>query len=499
MTAGAGDVPGDGEPEDAAAEDGRTAAGQPGAAAGDPATGGPAQPAAGQREADTGAPVAGGRAQDADAAGPKTNGRQDAAEAAPGPSGTAPRRGFSRRAFLGGAAAGTALGALGAIGTEAFLDRQRVGSTMDLAASYPFYGQAHQGGVTTPPQRYCVYSTFDMTSTSVRDLQVVLARWSAAISLLQAGKPVGEVQPPTGQGVPSDTGEAYGLDPASLTVTVGLGPSLFDSRFGLAGRRPRLLQKLPSLPSDNIDPALDGGDLSLQACADDPQVAYHAVRNLARIARGQVQTRWTVLGFGRASAGPGQQTPRNLMGFKDGTRNATTTDLQRQYVWAHDSDQRWMRGGTYQIARKIRMRLEIWDADRVGDQEETFGRTKREGAPLSGGTEFTTPDFHRRGPDGQPRIPVDSHIALAAHEHNDGVRILRRPYNYTDGLDADGQLDAGLIFICYQNDPEHFVRIQRRLGASDRLNEYISHIGSALFAVPPAPREGHYLAEGLFS
>lgn len=409
-------------------------------------------------------------------------------------------RGMSRRAFLGTAAAGIALGALGGSGTTAYLNRPSAGSDIDLRNSYPFYGTGHQGGVVTTPQRYCVYGTFDMTSTSRTDLQTLLARWSAAISLLQAGKPVGQVAPEGVNGLPGDTGEATGLDPASLTVTVGLGPSLFDGRFGLASRRPKHLHPLPTLPSDAIRPELDGGDLSIQACADDPQVAYHAMRNLARIARGQAQTRWTVLGFGRASAGPGQETPRNLMGFKDGTRNVNTPELQRKHVWiAGDQDRGWMRGGTYQVVRKIRMRLEIWDADRIGDQEQTFGRTKLDGAPLSGGHEFTEPNFHSRGSDGDPKIPTDSHVALAAHENNHGVRILRRPYNYTDGLDSEGQLDAGLIFLCYQRDPAFFTELQRRLGASDRLNEYISHIGSGLFAIPPAPEQGHYLAEALFS
>ena len=221
---------------------------------------------------------------------------------------------------------------------------------------------------------------------------------------------------------------------------------------------------------------------------------------LATVARGTATVRWTVIGFGRASAGPTQSTPRNLMGFKDGTRNVSTDDEYDRFVWLDDASG-WMAGGTYQVVRKIRMNLETWDADVVSDQQRVFGRTKVEGAPLSGGSEHTTPDFHARAPhgtEGGTAIDPRSHVALAAHENNGGVKILRRGYNYTDGLNQYGQLDAGLLFAAYVNDPEHFTRLQRRLGASDRLNEYVSHIGSGVFAVPPAPRKGSYIGEQLF-
>ncbi|HEY6575219.1 MAG TPA: Dyp-type peroxidase, partial [Mycobacterium sp.] len=203
--------------------------------------------------------------------------------------------------------------------------------------------------------------------------------------------------------------------------------------------------------------------------------------------------------FGRASAGPGQETPRNLMGFKDGTRNVATDQEYAKFVWVKNSDQPWMDGGTYQVVRKIRMLLETWDTDRVGNQQNIFGRHKQEGSPLTGASEFDTPDFSSKDRAGAPVIAPVAHIALAARENNDGVMIRRRSYNYTDGLDTDGQLNAGLLFISYQNDPQHFIRLQNRLGAHDLLNEYIRHIGSAIFAIPPAPEEGHYIAQALFS
>jgi len=412
----------------------------------------------------------------------------------------------SRRRLIQGAGVGAgAVVALGAgfAGGRASADGADVpmtddGVLVDLNASHAFYTGSHQAGIETPQQRHTVFMTFDLTTTSTQDLQRLLAQWSAGIAQLQAGLPVGSVQPASPVGVPADTGEAYGLGPASLTVTVGLGPGVFDDRFGLADKKPKLLADLPRLPSDRLRPELTGGDLSLQACADDPQVAYHAVRVLARLGRGIVNTRWTVLGFGRASAGKGQATPRNLMGFKDGTRNVKEPADIEKFVWLDDGDdQAWMTGGTYLVARKIEMNIEIWDSSNITSQEQVFGRTKAVGAPLSGKHEFDTPDFTEQA-GGKPVIPATSHVALAAAENNDGVRILRRGYNYTDGINELGQLDAGLLFLAYVNDPDHFIQLQTKLGSSDRLNEYISHIGSGIFAVPPAPRKGHYLAEEIF-
>ncbi|MFJ4296225.1 Dyp-type peroxidase [Curtobacterium sp. NPDC089689] len=432
--------------------------------------------------------------------------------ASPAASADRGRGGVSRRGLFGaglaaaGAGVGAAVGVAGATvatGVNPFAAAANGDESIDLSQEHPFYATASgqpQGGIRTVPQRHCVFMTFDLSTSVTTDLQVLLARWSAAIAQLQAGKTVGSVEPAHENGVGADTGEALDLGPASLTVTVGLGPGVFDERFGLADKRPASLAAIPTLPSDNLDEQLTGGDLSLQACADDPQVAYHAVRDLARIARGTATVRWTVLGFGRASAGPSQSTPRNLMGFKDGTRNVSTDEEFSRFVWVDDPGDgaAWMRGGTYQVVRKIRMNLETWDADNVSDQQRVFGRTKIEGAPLSGGSEHTTPDFHAAHGDGTTKIDVRSHIALAAHEANGGVKIHRRGYNYTDGLNQYGQLDAGLLFAAYVSDPEHFTRLQRKLGASDRLNEYVSHIGSGVFAVPPAPRKGSYIAEQLF-
>ena len=363
----------------------------------------------------------------------------------------------------------------------------------------PFYGD-HQAGISTDAQDRLAFAAFDVTSSSRSDLVALLQTWTAAAEAMTRGAAV-PGDSTSAEVPPADTGEAAGLSASKLTVTVGFGPGLFDGRFGLAARRPAALSPLPALPREILDDTRSGGDIAIQACSDDPQVAFHAVRNLARLGRGTVVTRWTQLGFGRTSStGKGQATPRDLMGFKDGTRNITSDDTAalNQHVWVGDGS--WMAGGSYLVARRIRMFIEPWDRDRLGDQHAVFGRDKATGAPLTGKDEFDTPDFHATNADGSFVIPGNAHIRLAAFENNNGLRILRRGYSFTDGTDpATGDLEAGLFFISYQSDPAAFVTLQRTLGTSDALNEYIRHTGSALFACPPgAGHNGDYRGRALF-
>ncbi|MFI0940503.1 iron uptake transporter deferrochelatase/peroxidase subunit [Streptomyces sp. NPDC021020] len=408
-------------------------------------------------------------------------------------------------ATLGGAAlAGSAGAALAGCS-----DDDKSASKAD-SATVPFYG-THQAGIATPAQDRLAFATYDLTvSGSVEEnraaLRTLLQQWTAAAAAMAQGKTVpGDNDNPAAP--PADTGEAYGLSPANLTITLGLGPSLFDERFGLAGRRPAALADLPKLPPENLDPERSGGDLAIQACADDPIVAFHVIRNLARIGRGTVVMRWSQLGFGNATGnGGGKETPRNLMGFKDGTRNIAGNDksLMDGNVWVGaETDQPWMRGGSYLVARRIRMRIEAWDRDFLSDQEDVFGRAKYTGAPLTGKKETDQPDFAaKKAGGGEPVIPAGAHIRLAAHENNAGLRILRRGYSFTDGIvPATGELDAGLFFIAYQKDPrKQFVPLQTKLGAHDALNEYIQHVGSGLFACPPAPAAaGKHWAEELLA
>jgi deferrochelatase/peroxidase EfeB len=411
----------------------------------------------------------------------------------------------SRRGLL--ALGGAAVAGAAASGALAGCDGDHPKPAAPVAAKVPFYG-THQAGIATPAPARLAFATYDLTVSGSPEenraaLRELLQTWTAAAAAMTEGKQVpGDstslVAPP------ADTGEAYGASPANLTITFGVGPSLFDGRFGLAAKRPAALADLPKLPPENLDPSRSGGDLAIQACSDDPVVAFHAIRNLARLGRGTVVMRWSQLGFGKATSnGSAQETPRNLMGFKDGTRNIDGTDTQRmdEYVWVgNETDQDWMRGGTYLVARRIAMRIEAWDRDFLADQQHVFGRYKYSGAPLSGSKEFDTPDFAAKDASGQPVIPVNAHIRLAAHENNGGIRILRRGYSYTDGIvSASGELDAGLFFIAFQKDPrKQFVPLQRSLGAHDALNEYIQHVGSGLFACPPAASGAdRYWAQGL--
>ena len=396
---------------------------------------------------------------------------------------------MSRRLTRGRLLAAGAVGAgvaLGGVGVE----RLAAGGDGEAADPVPFYGD-HQAGIATPAQDRLHFAAFDVVTESRSELRGLMRAWTEAGARMCRGEPVGE----TGQRLapPIDTGEAVGLSPGRLTVTFGFGPTLFD-RFGLGQSQPAALVQLPAFAGDELDPERSGGDLAVQACADDPQVAFHAVRNLARIGRGAVVMRWSQLGFGRTSStSRAQETPRNLMGFKDGTNNLKLEDGRglAEHVWVPaNAEPRWLRGGTYMVTRRIRMLIEVWDRASLDDQEVTIGRRKESGAPFGRPDEFD--------PVSLSRTPVDAHIRLAAPSENGGRRLLRRGYSFTDGMDVElGQLDAGLFFISYQNDPAAFVEVQRRLASSDALNEYIKNTGSALFACPPGAHEGGYVGEAL--
>ncbi len=400
---------------------------------------------------------------------------------------------FNRRRFLGRAGLLAGAGAAGGVLVACSTD-----TGTPPPQTVPFRG-TYQAGIDTAAQDRLAFAAFDVAPGSSRaDLVAMLTSWTAAAEAMTLGQPVpgdNDAQ----QSPPADTGEAFGLAPGNLTVTVGFGPGLFDGRFGLAAKRPSELAALPALPGDFLDPTKSAGDICVQACSEDPQVAFHAVRNLARLGRGTVVTRWTQLGFGRTSStSTAQVTARNLMGFKDGTRNLKVEDptAMSQSVWVAPGDvpagPSWMAGGSYLVSRRIRMIIEAWDRDVLANQEDVFGRAKATGGPLSGGDEFAAPDFHATLADGTPAIPVDAHIRLAAPENNNGTAILRRSYSYTDGVDPQtGMLDAGLFFIAFMRSPAQFIRLQSQLGAHDALNEYIQHTSSAVFACPPGVAPGN--------
>ncbi|NMO50956.1 deferrochelatase/peroxidase EfeB [Actinoplanes sp. TBRC 11911] len=403
---------------------------------------------------------------------------------------------LSRRRAIALAGVGVA-GIAGAAGVGAALIREDEPQTVaaDASGAVGFYGGA-QAGIITPAQDRLHFVAFDVLTKDRAQLVRMLKDWTAAAARMTAGQDAGEIGATEGilEAPPDDTGEAIGLPPSGLTLTIGFGPTLFrdasgKDRFGLASRKPAALADLPHFPGDTIDPGISGGDICVQACANDPQVAVHAIRNLARLGVGVVSVRWSQLGFGRTSStSTAQATPRNLFGFKDGTANlkAEETDLLKQNLWVQPGDgPEWMTGGAYMVTRKIRMLIESWDRTSLGEQEDIFGRTKGEGAAMGQAKEFDEIDLVSRNGEGDPLVKDDAHIRLAHPTTNNGARLLRRGYNFVDGSDGLGRLNAGLFFIAYQRDVRTgFVPIQMNLARHDALNEYIRHVSSALFACP---------------
>lgn len=419
----------------------------------------------------------------------------------------------SRRGFLlaGGALAlagwlGGAPGALAAVGA-AKPAAAKLPKDME-----PFYGP-HQGGILTPQQQNSYFAAFDVADTARReDLIALLKAWTDAAARLSRGQPA-RAQSGQSDKAPLDSGEAVGLSPARLTLTFGFGPGLFSKngvdRFGLAARRPEALVDLPKFNGDQLVPERSGGDLSVQACADDPQVAFHAVRQLASLADGVAAVRWAQTGF--ASGAPGGGTPRNLMGFKDGTNNPSPQDpaLMNQFIWV-GGEGGWMKGGSYLVVRRIRIALEHWDKTELGFQQEVVGRYKDSGAPLGQRHEFEPMKLNAVDKDGNPVIPETAHSRVASAQENDGARILRRAYSYNDGANFTAErwppwhqgieYDAGLFFIAYQRDPRTgFIRINKKLASLDMMNQYTTHVASAIFACPPGARAGGYIGEALFA
>ncbi len=403
----------------------------------------------------------------------------------------------SRRAMLSAAVGAAAVGVAGCTASHAqpAAATKSTGSPATPAAEIePFYGE-HQAGVVTPAQACQLISAVDVKAVGAAELRRLLDDWTAAAALLTAGKPV---PAPADRPALTDSGEAMGASPSRLTITIGYGPSLFDARFGLARRRPAPLAPLPRFSNDNLQPAWCGGDLVLQVCADDAQVAFHAHRQLLRLSGGLVEVRWSQSGFRGPQLGD-QAKPltRNLFGFHDGIRNPALNDTKAldTVVWAGGPD--WMAGGSYLITRRILMFTDGWDDVPDDEQQRIFGRNKNSGAPLSGGTLGTPLNLAAPASDGSPAIPLDSHVRLASAELNGGAQILRRSYAFTENTPTGVQ--AGQLFCCYQADPRTgFTPIQRRLSQSDALNTHTQHVGSAIFAIPPGVRTGQSWSTALF-
>lgn len=388
------------------------------------------------------------------------------------------RREFLKKAGIGGAGL-----ALGVSGASAFFANkaQEEKKISDGGEEISFYGE-HQAGITTPMQKNIYFVVLDLHSTDKEEVIQMFKDWTDYSSKLVDG----ELVKKDGSNAllpPSDTGETVGLNPYRLTLTFGVSAD-FLKKMGLEKKRPKEFRDLPPFPKEQLQEKYTGGDIVIQACADDEQVAFHAVRNLVRKARNTVTMKWSQSGF--AAIGDRMSTPRNLFGFKDGTANVTKEKDFDKVIWTDSDD--WMKGGTYMAVRRIQMFLETWDRTNLQEQENTFGRYKESGAPFGKEDEFDEVDLDL--------LPVDSHVRLAKEVNKP---IYRRSYSYSDGIvEKTGQFDTGLLFLAFQKNPDSFVKVQTNLGAQDKMNEYVTHIGSGLFACFAGVKKGEYLGQKLF-
>jgi deferrochelatase/peroxidase EfeB len=425
-----------------------------------------------------------------------------------GEAGTGP----SRRGLLTGAGGLLASAGLGSVARAASQDPPAA------ASREPFFGE-HQGGIATSQQTHSYFAAFDLVAKTRDEVKAMLRAWTEAAARMTAGETARPMTQELSVEGP-DGGAALGLAPARLTVTFGFGAGLFSKdgadRYGLSAQRPAALVALPKFNGDQLEAARTGGDISVQACADDPQVAFHAVRELVRLGYGAAQLRWGQAGF--LPNAPAGETPRNLMGFKDSINNprpagtVPTPDNPSsvdEVVWVGEEGPVWMRGGSYVVARRIRISLEHWDRSEIDFQEQVIGRHKYSGAPIGKSGEHDALDLDRQDQDGNPLIADNAHVRLGAAATNDGAQILRRGYSYNDGVGFTAErwppwrqgmmYDAGLFFVAYQRDPRAgFIKIFENMARLDALNQFATHTGGGLFACPPGVREGEFIGQMLF-
>ncbi|KES05316.1 peroxidase [Streptomyces toyocaensis] len=399
--------------------------------------------------------------------------------------------GITRRRLLGTAGAtGLVLGATGGAVGYASAPAGAIPLTSVGDGRVPFHVK-HQPGITQPLQARGHLIAFDLSPGAGRkEAAALLRRWSDTARRLMAGEPAAQ----------GDTDVARDSGPSSLTLTFGFGHSFFG-RTGLEKQRPVALDPLPDFSSDRLDRARSNGDLWVQIGADDALVAFHALRAVQKDAGSAARVRWQMNGFNRspgATAHP--MTARNLMGQVDGTRNPkpADSDFDRRIFVPEKGEPGWMAHGSYAVVRRIRMLLDDWEKLSVTEQESVIGRRKSDGAPLSGGGETSEMDLEKTDARGNLVVPINAHARITRPDQNGGAEMLRRPFSYHDGIDADGAPDAGLLFICWQADPlRGFVPVQRKLDRGDALTPFVRHETSGLFAVPGGAAEGEYVGQAL--
>ncbi|CAK9885177.1 MAG: Deferrochelatase/peroxidase EfeB [Candidatus Erwinia impunctatus] len=378
----------------------------------------------------------------------------------------------------------------------------RTGLQRDRVQS--FYGR-HQAGIVTPQQASMMLVAFDVLTDDRAGLERLLRLLTERIAFLTAGGKAPELAntrlPPPDSGILGDY-----IYPDNLTITVSVGSSLFDQRFGLQALKPKKLQKMTRFPNDALNNALCHGDLLLQICANSGDTVIHALRDIIKHTPDLLAVRWRREGFisPHEAQSEGKETPINLLGFKDGTANPDTHDnsLMDNILWvnADQGEPAWCVDGSYQAVRIIAFRVEFWDRTPLHEQQTIFGRMKHSGAPLGMQNEHDVPDY-AADPEGK-LTPLDAHIRLANPRTPETEKnlMLRRGYSYSLGISNAGQLEMGLLFVCYQHDLEAgFLTVQRRLDG-EALEEYIKPVGGGyFFALPGVKDSTQYLGEALIS
>jgi deferrochelatase/peroxidase EfeB len=408
---------------------------------------------------------------------------------------------LDRRRFLTRSVAALGAGGIGAaVGSMAAPDAlastaAKPASTGDaltagLGVRVPFDGP-HQAGILTTRPDQATFVALDSTAPTRGALIDALVALSTEARTLTQGD---RFSVPRIDDPPPDSGILGEVNlPDSLTVTIAFGASLFDERYGLSAMRPRYLSAMPAFANDELDPVRTGGDVLVQICAGQRDTVVHTYRELMRAVSGALVIRWTLDGFQSAQRGPSPKSSRrNLFAFRDGTANPDVEDakLMNQLIWVQPGagEPAWAVDGAYMVARTIRMHVEFWDRVGLLEQEQMIGRDRVTGAPLGGTNEYQDPAYNL-DPNGD-RIPLDAHIRLANPRTaaTANQRILRRGYNYHRGIDESGDLDQGLMFIAFnQNPARQFATIQNRL-TPEPMVDYITPVGGGYFFAPPGTR-----------